>query len=102
MPYFSDLFTTNINKIIEYQEYTKLNNYNKQDKSLPKLAVRYPNRFSDSLPLGILCSFEFRYTPTYNNGRKETLISGVVFSVSTTRSHSTLHRYTMRLTEIAC
>ena len=50
MPYFSDFFTKNINKIIEYQEYTKLNNYNKQDKSLPKLAVRYPNRFSDSLP----------------------------------------------------
>ena len=36
MQYFSDLFNTNINKIIEYQEYTKLNNYNKQDKSLPK------------------------------------------------------------------
>ena len=36
--------------MIEYQEYTKLNNYNKQDKILSKLAVRYPNRFSDSLP----------------------------------------------------
>ena len=35
--------------MIEYQEYTKLNNYNKQDKILSKLAVRYPNRFSDSL-----------------------------------------------------
>ena len=39
--------------MIEYQEYTKLNNYNKQDKILSKLAVRYPNRFSDSLPLFI-------------------------------------------------
>ena len=39
MPYLSGLFTTNISKIIEYQEYTKLNNYNKKDKSLPKLAV---------------------------------------------------------------
>lgn len=37
-----------------------------------------------------------------NNSPKGTLISGVDFSVSTTRSHSTLHRYTMRLTEIAC
>lgn len=32
----------------------KLNNYNKQDKSLPKLAVHYPNRFSDWLPLSCL------------------------------------------------
>lgn len=47
-----------------------------------------------------LLSFAIRqYIITAEKG---TLVSGVDFSVSTTRSHSTQHRCTMRLTEIAC